>query len=96
MIVTCMSLEREHRTLSRMFVIVSSSCLLACENAVSSEAGRAEGNIGVISFLNSITGDGISGANQPTVFVAISCRLRPAQENACSRDYLFFFPLLIG
>ena len=30
-------------------------------------------------------------ANQPAVFVAISCRLRPAQENACSRDYLFFF-----
>ena len=58
---------------------------------VSSEAGRTEGNIGVISFLNPITGDGISGENQPAVFVAISCRLRPAQENECSRDYLFFF-----
>ena len=58
---------------------------------VSSEAGRAEGNIGVISFLNPLTGDGISGENQPAVFVAISCRLRPAQENECSRDYLFFF-----
>ena len=58
---------------------------------VSSEAGRAEGNIGVISFLNPITGGGISGENQPAVFVAISCRLRPAQENECSRDYLFFF-----
>ena len=58
---------------------------------VSSEAGRAEGNIGVISFLNPITGDGISGENQPAVFVAISCRQRPAQENECSRNYLFFF-----
>lgn len=58
---------------------------------VSSEAGCAEGNIGVISFLNPITGDGISGENQPAVFVAISCRQRPAQENECSRNYLFFF-----
>ena len=64
---------------------------------VSSEAGRAEGNIGVISFLNPLTGDGISGENQPAVFVAISCRLRPAEENEFSHDYLFFFsPLMIG
>ena len=37
MIVACMSLETEHRTLSRIFVIVSSSCLLACENALNFE-----------------------------------------------------------
>ena len=37
MIVACMSLETELRTLSRMFVIVSSYCLLACENALNFE-----------------------------------------------------------
>ena len=30
-------LETEHRTLSRMFVIASSSCLLACKNALNFE-----------------------------------------------------------
>ena len=65
-------------------------CLRECCSFVNGKRSGPRRAEGEISFLNLITGDGISGANQSGVFVAISCRLRPAQENACSRNYLFF------